>query len=144
MHKGTVTGRLAGGGGGLIVGVAAAVLPGIGPLAVVVTIVATSLLGAGAGLLVLALPGSAMLATWLLLLMTGAVVAAQIQSGRHQVAIVGMQAAVALIITLVQGPQPADLLSPAVSRLAGMLGALALLALVGLMFGPGPERRATG
>ena len=102
------------------------------------------LLGGGAALLVLALPASAMLVPWLLLVMAGAAVAAQIQSGRHKVAIVGTQGAVAVIITLVQGPQPAELLSPAVSRLAGMLGALALLALVGLVFGPGPERRAAG
>lgn len=99
------------------------------------------LLGGGAALLVLALPVSAMLAPWLLLLMAGIAVAAQIQSGRHQVATVGAQGAFAVIITLVQGPQPAELLSPAVSRLAGILGALALLALVGLVFGPAPARR---
>jgi len=102
------------------------------------------LLGGGAALLVLALPASAMLVPWLLLVMAGAAVAAQIQSGRHKVAIVGTQGAVAVIVMLVQGPQPAELLSPGVSRLAGMLGALALLALVGLVFGPGPERRAAG
>jgi len=99
------------------------------------------LLGGGAALLVLVPPGSAMLAPWLLVLMAGAAVGAQIQSGRHKIAIVGMQGAIAVIITLVQGPQPAELLSPAVSRLAGMLGALTLLALVGLVLGPAPERR---
>lgn len=102
------------------------------------------LLGGGAALLMLALPAAAMLAPWLLLVMAGAAVAAQIQTGRHKVSIVGTQGAIAVIITLVQGPQPAELLSPAVSRLAGMLGALALLALVGLVFGPGSERRAAG
>jgi uncharacterized membrane protein YccC len=99
------------------------------------------LLGGGAALIVLMLPGSAMFAPWLLVLMAGAAVGAQIQSGQHKVAIVGTQGAIAVIVTLVQGPQPGELLSPAVSRLAGMLGALALLALVGLVLGPAPERK---
>jgi uncharacterized membrane protein YccC len=102
--------------------------------------VAGCLLGGGAALLVLTLPASALLVPWLLLLMAGTAVAAQIQFGRHKIATVGAQGAFAVIITLVQGPQPAELLSPAVSRLAGILGALALLALVGLVFGPGPAR----
>ena len=99
------------------------------------------LLGGGFGLLVLALPGSAMLGPWLLMLMAGIMVAAQIQSGRHKAAIVGTQAAIAMIITLVQGAQPAELLSPAIMRIAGMLGALALLAIVGFVFGPGSQRQ---
>jgi len=49
VHIGTLTGRLVGGGGGMMIGLAAAVLPGIGPLAGVVTMVVTGLLGAGAG-----------------------------------------------------------------------------------------------
>jgi uncharacterized membrane protein YccC len=99
------------------------------------------LLGGGAALLALVLPGSAMLVPWLLVLMAGAAVGAQIQSGQHKIPIVGMQGAIAVIIALVQGPQPAELLSPAISRLAGMLGALALLALVGAVLGPAPERK---
>ena len=97
--------------------------------------------GGGAALLVLVLPGSAMLAPWLLVLMMGAAIGAQIQSGRHKITIVGMQGAIAVIVTLVQGPQPAERLSPAVFRLAGMLGALALLALVGVVLGPAQERK---
>jgi hypothetical protein len=48
-HAGSVTGRLLGGGGGLVIGVVAAVLPGVGPLVGVATMVVTGLLGAGAG-----------------------------------------------------------------------------------------------
>ena len=49
VQTGSVTGRLLGGGGGLMVGLAAAVLPGIGPLAGVAAMVVTGLLGVGAG-----------------------------------------------------------------------------------------------
>jgi hypothetical protein len=48
-QAGTVTGRLLGGGGGMMIGLTAAVLPGIGPLVGVATMVVTGLLGAGAG-----------------------------------------------------------------------------------------------
>lgn len=102
------------------------------------------LLGGSAALAALALPLSAMLVPWLLMLMAGVVVGALIQGGPRKVPIVGTQGAVAVIITLVQGTQPAELLSPAISRLAGMLGALALLAIVGLVFGPPSERLPAG
>jgi uncharacterized membrane protein YccC len=99
------------------------------------------LLGGSAALVALALPASAMLVPWLLLLMAGAAIGAQIQAGQQKIAIVGMQGALAVIITMVQGPQPGETLSPAVLRLAGMLAALALLALVGLVLGPATERK---
>lgn len=102
------------------------------------------LLGGAAGLLVLATPISAMLIPWLVLLTAGIAVAAQVQTGHQKVAVVGTQGAVALIITLVQGAQPTETLLPALSRLAGMLGALALLGAVGLVLGPAPARRAAG
>ncbi len=102
------------------------------------------LLGGGAGLLVLATPMGAMLIPWLVLITVGAAVAAQFQTGDHKVAVAGTQAAVALIITLVQGAQPAESLLPALARLGGMLAALALLGAVGLVLGPGPARRVAG
>jgi hypothetical protein len=47
VHGGTVTGRLIGGGGGALLGLAAAALPGAGPLIGVTTMVVTGVLGAG-------------------------------------------------------------------------------------------------
>jgi hypothetical protein len=46
VHRGTVTGRLIGGGGGTLIGLGTAVLPGVGPLIGLTTMVVTGLLGA--------------------------------------------------------------------------------------------------
>jgi uncharacterized membrane protein YccC len=100
------------------------------------------LLGGAAGLLVLATPLSAMLVPWLALLTAGTAIAAQFQTGNHKVAVAGTQAVIALIITLVQGAQPAETLLPALTRLAGMLAAVALLGAVALILGPPAPRRA--
>jgi fucose permease len=59
-----------------------------------------------------------------------------VQSGRHDVGGVGTQATVALILTLVQGFGPPTGLLSAVDRLAGMLGALGLMLIAALLFGP--------
>jgi uncharacterized membrane protein YccC len=93
-------------------------------------------LGGGVGALFLTLPLSQSFGPWLLTIMAGVWVAMQIQSGRHGIAGVGAQAAVALILTLVQGAAPATSLLPALERIAGMLGAIGLLLLVNLLLGP--------
>lgn len=49
VHVGSVTGRLIGGSGGMLIGLTMAVMPGIGPVAGIATMVVTGLLGAGAG-----------------------------------------------------------------------------------------------
>jgi len=102
------------------------------------------LCGGCAGLLVLAMPMSAALVSLFAFLIAGVAVSAQFQTGVHKATVVGTQAAVALIITLVQGAQPAETMLAAITRLAGMLGALALLGAVGLLLGPGPARRVAG
>ncbi|MEJ1978098.1 MAG: hypothetical protein WDN49_20265 [Acetobacteraceae bacterium] len=94
------------------------------------------LLGGSLALLTLALPLSQSFLPWLLLLMAGTWGAMQVQTGRHDISVVGAQAGIALIITLVQGWGPPASLLPAVERIAGMLGAIGLLLLVDLLLGP--------
>jgi uncharacterized membrane protein YccC len=94
------------------------------------------LLGGTIGLLVLQTGWSASFFIWLLLLMIGAAVGVQMETGRHDVKVIGIQAEVALILTLVQGWGPATLLQPALDRVLGMVGAILLLSIVTLVLGP--------
>lgn len=96
-------------------------------------------LGGFAAVLLLALPITHAFLPWLALLMAGAWITTQVQTGRHGVSGVGVQAGVAMILTLVQGWGPPDSLLPAVSRVAGMLCAIGLLLAVGLLLGPPVE-----
>ncbi|KQV68411.1 FUSC family protein [Rhizobium sp. Root1220] len=93
-------------------------------------------LGGCAGAILLALSISQSFVPWLLMIMAGTWVAMQIQNGRHGISGVGAQAAVAIILTLVQGAGPAATLLPAIERVAGMLGAIGLLLLINLLLGP--------
>jgi len=97
------------------------------------------LLGGSIGLLALTFAWSASFPLWLFLLMMGAAVGVQLETGRHNVSTFGIQAEVALILTLVQGWGPAADLSPAIARVLGMVGALLLLFAVSLIWGP-PRR----
>jgi len=94
------------------------------------------LLGGTLGLLVLRTGWSAFLLVWLSLMMIGAAVGVQLETGRHGVKIIGIQAEVALILTLTQGWGPATLLEPALDRVGGMVGAILLLYAVNWIFGP--------
>jgi len=97
------------------------------------------LLGGSIGLLALTFAWSASFPLWLFLLMMGAAVGVQLETGRHNVSTFGIQAEVALILTLVEGWGPAADLSPAIARVLGMVGALLLLFAVSLIWGP-PRR----
>jgi uncharacterized membrane protein YccC len=94
------------------------------------------LVGGTLGLLMLQTGWSASFPAWLLLLMLGAAVGVQLETGRHGVKIVGIQAEVALILTLTQGWGPATLLQPAIDRVGGMVGAILLLWTIDLILGP--------
>ncbi|MDK4739715.1 FUSC family protein [Rhizobium sp. CNPSo 3464] len=98
--------------------------------------VAGCILGGCFGTMVLFLPISQSFVPWLLLLMAGTWLAMQIQNGPYGIAGVGSQAAIALILTLVQDTGPADSLLPAMNRIAGMMGAMGLLVLINLLLGP--------
>jgi uncharacterized membrane protein YccC len=106
--------------------------------------VAGCILGGCLGAMVLLMPISQSFVPWLLLLMAGTWLAMQIQNGRHGIAGVGAQAAIALILTLVQDTGPAASLLPAIDRIAGMLGAIGLLLLVNLLLGPPIAAQSAG
>ena len=97
-------------------------------------------IGAGAGLVMLALPWSAVFPTWLLCLMIAAAVGSQLQTGPHAIPTVGLQAAIAFILTVIQGWGPPLSLIPAIDRAAGMIGALVLLLVANTLFGPSRRR----
>jgi uncharacterized membrane protein YccC len=101
------------------------------------------LTGGSIGLLALCFAWSASFPLWLLVLMIGAAVGVQLETGRHNVKTFGIQAEVALILTLVQGWGPAASLWPAIVRVFGMMGALLLLFAVSLILGP-PGRAEPG
>jgi uncharacterized membrane protein YccC len=99
-------------------------------------------LGGGLGVLLLASPLSQSFLPWMLFLIGGIWFAMQVQTGQHGISVVGVQAAVALILTLVQGWGPPASVLPAIDRIAGMFGAIGLLLVVDLLLGPPIEAEA--
>ncbi len=91
------------------------------------------ILGAGAGLALLALPCAMLFPFWLAALMLAAWISAQLETGPHAMPMVGMQSMMAFILTVVQGWGPALTLAPAIHRAAGMLGAICMLYVVTLL-----------
>jgi len=77
-----------------------------------------------------------LLFVWLLLLMAGVWLGAYVNQSHRGVGYIALQANVALILTMMQGWAPPLSLLPAIERLAGMLGGLALLLVVLLMTWP--------
>ncbi len=64
-----------------------------------------------------------------------AAICSQLQTGPHAMPVIGTQAMVALILTVVQGWGPALTLLPAIDRAAGMIGAILLLFAVNFVSG---------
>ncbi len=94
------------------------------------------LLGGSLGLLLLLTPLASSFAAWLALLMAGAAIGVEIETGKQGIQTVGIQAEVAFILTMTQGWGPASSLLPAFDRLAGMVGAMALLLAVNFVLPP--------
>jgi uncharacterized membrane protein YccC len=91
------------------------------------------LLGGIAGLAMVHVASSWPYAIWLLAIMGLAGIAAELQTSPQALSIAGPQAAIALILTMVQNGGPALSATPGLERIAGMLGALALLFLANLL-----------
>lgn len=101
------------------------------------------LLGGIAGLIMVHLSGSWPYVFWLLVIMGAAYIAAELQTSPQLLTVAGPQAAVAVILTMVQGDGPALSLTPGLERIAGMMGALALLFTVNLLFPPHQKGQQT-
>jgi uncharacterized membrane protein YccC len=106
------------------------------------------LLGALAGVACLAFIGSDFL-LWIVLIPSGIWLCSQIQTGTTGVSYIGTQAALAYLISLVQGQGPPASISPGLERLVGVMGGLSILFIVTLILSlvpqsplsPAPARR---
>ncbi len=98
-------------------------------------------IGGLAGLLLLALSFTEFL-PWLLALTAVLWVGAYIQTSTKGVGYIGTQAALVLIMTLVQGWGPPDSILPGIARFAGMMAGLGILMVVSLIFWPAPPKPA--
>ncbi len=76
---------------------------------------------------------------WLLVLFGGVWICAHVQASKAAISYSGNQAAIVFIVMIVQGFGPPDSLAPGVERLAGILGGLSVLLLIGLVLWPSPR-----
>ena len=91
------------------------------------------LLGALLGLACLAVVGSNFM-LWTLLLVAGIWLCSQIQTGASGVSYIGTQAMFAFLMSLVQGQGPPLSIGPGFERLVGVMGGLAILFVITLIF----------
>ena len=73
---------------------------------------------------------------WLAMLFVGLYLAAHINQGKGDAAYVGMQAGIAIVISMVQGSGPSDDLTPAISRLVGVFGGVMVVSLCQPLLAP--------
>jgi uncharacterized membrane protein YccC len=105
-------------------------------------------LGALTGLACLAFVGSDFL-LWIVLIPCGIWLCSQIQTGTTGLSYIGTQAALAYLMSLVQGQGPPATISPGFERLVGVMGGLSILLIVTLILSliplsplsPAPARR---
>jgi uncharacterized membrane protein YccC len=89
-------------------------------------------LGALTGLACLAFVGSDFL-LWIVLIPCGIWLCSQIQTGTTGLSYIGTQAALAYLMSLVQGQGPPATISPGFTRLVGVMGGLSILLIVTLI-----------
>jgi uncharacterized membrane protein YccC len=73
---------------------------------------------------------------WLAMLFVGLYLAAHINQGKGDAAYVGMQAGIAIVISMVQGSGPSDDLTPAINRLVGVFGGVMVVSLCQPLLAP--------
>ena len=95
-------------------------------------------LGGIAALLALALSFDAYL-PWLALLTVGVWVGAQVQDSQRGVGLIGSQASIVWLLTVVQDWGPPDSLLPGLTRLGGMASGLVILLVVALLLWPAEQ-----
>jgi uncharacterized membrane protein YccC len=100
--------------------------------------------GGLAGLVVLALSLDQFL-PWLVALTAGVWIGTHVQASERGVGYAGMQATIAFIMTLVQGPAPPQSILPGINRFAGIMCGLTVLLVISLLLWPSadqaPDRR---
>jgi uncharacterized membrane protein YccC len=97
-----------------------------GPAWVAVNRVAGCLLGGVYGLLCMGFVGDAF-AVWIALLFGGLYVSCYVKERNGEASYTGHQAAVAIILSMVQGLAPSRDILPAIERLVGMIGGIAVV-----------------
>jgi uncharacterized membrane protein YccC len=95
-------------------------------------------LGGATALIFIALPLTEFL-PWLGALGAGVWISCYIQTSERGVGNIGTQAAIVLIITLVQGWAPPTSILPGIDRFAGMAAGLTILLVVTMLIWPDPE-----
>jgi len=93
------------------------------------------LLGGLYGLVVIGLVGDAFV-PWLICLMLGLYAACFLQHGGGDASYVGHQAAVAVLMAIVTGQAASPDIWPAIDRLVGIVGGIAIVSLVTALLGP--------
>jgi uncharacterized membrane protein YccC len=99
------------------------------------------LFGGVAGLVLLAFSFESFV-PWLVSLGIGIWLCAHLQNSTRDIGYVGIQAAVVLILTLVQGAGPPSAIAGGLERFAGITGGLLILLVVAIVTAPAPARTA--
>lgn len=97
------------------------------------------LVGGAYGLLAMAACGDAMV-PWLVLMLAGIFVTAHVKHGGKDSTYAGHQAAIAIVLAMVQGFAPSDDILPVIDRLVGICGGIAVVAVSEILLLPTVRR----